>query len=196
MVDPLSPASSQAVSEPTPALKVTHDPVHAQVAWSAGWAVGGVVLLLAEAILRLGVRAWETVSAGLTPGGWGALLVLTLLFAYGEGYRALQRRFAPRVIARAFALTPRRGLVLILAPLFALSMIGAEPRAQTRAYLAVALIVAAAFAVSALPPPWRGIVDGAVAVALSWGVIALIVQFGRALRAGSSRTSNVSSSLP
>lgn len=42
---------------------------------------------------------------------------------------------------------------------------------------------AAALAVSALPSPWRGIIDGAVALALSWGLVALLVQLARALRA-------------
>jgi len=44
------------------------------------------------------------------------------------------------------------------------------------------LIVASVVLVRAQPAPWRGIVDGAVAVAPSWGLVALAVQFIKAVR--------------
>jgi hypothetical protein len=33
-----------------------------------------------------------------------------------------------------------------------------------------------------LPEPWRGVIDAGVASALSWGLGALLLQSGRALR--------------
>jgi hypothetical protein len=154
-------------------------------AWVAGWAVGGVVLIFAEAIFRLGLRALETLRAGLSPLAWTVFLLISCAFAYGEGYRALQLRFAPRVIERAFAVDVRRRRDVVLAPLVALSLLAAAPREMARAYLAVGLIVAAALLVSAMPWPWRGIVDGAVAIALSWGALALLLQFASARKAAS-----------
>lgn len=151
--------------------------------WIAGWAVGGVVLTFAEAIYRLGQRAVETLSAGLSPLAWAVFVVTSATFAYGEGYRALQLRFAPRVVERAFSIDVRRTRDVLLAPLFALSLVSAPSRELARAYLAVVLIVTAALLVSAMPWPWRGIVDGAVAIALIWGAIALLAQFAAASKA-------------
>ena len=151
----------------------------------AAWAVAGVALLFADAIYRLGLRAVETVAAGLSAGAWLALVLLSAVFLYGEGYRALQLRFAPSVIQRAFNIDPQRSLHVLLAPLVVLSLLGAPARELLRGWLALVLIVGAALSVSALPSPWRGIIDGAVALALSWGLVALLVQFRRALRAPS-----------
>ncbi|HEX6242144.1 MAG TPA: hypothetical protein VFZ61_14640, partial [Polyangiales bacterium] len=131
---------SQASSEPgglrLAPLSSTRAPV-----WVAGWAVGGVVLTFAEAIYRLGLRAVETLRMELSPLAWAVFVVTSAAFAYGEGYRALQLRFAPRVIARAFAIDVRRKRDVVLAPLYALSLLGAPARELARAYLAVALIV-------------------------------------------------------
>jgi hypothetical protein len=149
----------------------------------AGWAVAGVALLFVDAIYRLGLRAIDTVAARLSARDWFLLLLLSAAFVYGEGYRALQLRFAPRVIERAFAIDRRRSHHVLLAPLVVLSLLGAPPRALFRGYLAVLLIAFAALSVSALPSPWRGIIDGAVALALSWGLVALLLQFRWALRA-------------
>jgi hypothetical protein len=65
----------------------------------------------------------------------------------------------------------------VLAPLYAVSLIGAPARTLARAAVGVAMIVVCVLLVRELPAPWRGIVDGAVAVALTWGLVALIVCF-------------------
>jgi hypothetical protein len=142
----------------------------------AGWAVGAVALTFVEAIARLGDRALATAAAGLAPGEWAALAASVALFGWGEGHRALARRFVPGVVARSFALADRRpgALAILAAPLHALALVG---RGAARAWLGVALIVAAVLAVRALPAPWRGIVDGGVAVALVWGLGALLSRF-------------------
>jgi hypothetical protein len=182
MLEPVSPTSADSAARPQVAEGAVPPLSETAQRWVAGWAVGGVVLLLGEAIARLGLRAWQTLMDGLTPQAIWAALGLTLLFAYGEGYRALQLRFAPRVVTRAFTIDGHNRMHVVLAPLVALSLLVAERHAQLRAFVAVGLIVAAALAVSALPHPWRGIIDGAVAVALSWGVIALFVRFRQELR--------------
>jgi hypothetical protein len=143
------------------------------------WAIVGVGATFVEAIYRLGGRALATIESGLTVRQWLAFGACVVLFGYAEGYRALQRRFVPHVLARSLSLGLDfrcRPLLTVLAPLYAVSLLGAERRAASGAYASVGLIVAAVWVVRALPHPWRGIVDGAVAVALSWGLLSLVIQ--------------------
>jgi hypothetical protein len=65
------------------------------------WGLGGILLLLVQAIARLAPRAVEAMESGLGGGQW-ALLVLWVAFsAYAEAYRGFHLRFSPRVVARA-----------------------------------------------------------------------------------------------
>lgn len=147
----------------------------------AMWAVFGVAATLLEAIYRVSARAIVTLSSGLSVTEWMAFFITVLLLGYFEGYRALQKRFVPHVVARALeAGHLRNPLWVLFAPLYALSLMGAERRAFLRAWVSVALIASAVLVVRILPEPWRGIIDGAVAIALSMGLIALAVQFKKA----------------
>jgi hypothetical protein len=144
----------------------------------AGWATLAVASTLVEASLRLGARAIATARAGLDVYGWAWFLASVVLFGYFEGERALRRRFAPFVVARAFeAALLGSPYAPVFAPLRALGLIGAPPVVLGRAWLGVAMIVAAVHSVSALPSPWRGIVDAGVATALWIGVLALAEAF-------------------
>jgi hypothetical protein len=145
----------------------------------AGWAVGGVLALLAEAISRLGARALAVVAAGLDAPHRLAFVVVVAAFAYGEGYLAMQRRFAPSVVARALDAGARsRGCFAVLgAPLHALTLVHAQRRELARAWLGVGLILTAMCVVRMLPDAWRGIVDAGVAAALSWGAVATSARF-------------------
>lgn len=150
---------------------------------SLGLAVHAI--LLAEASYRLGERALQTVQEGLSPADWALMLLSVVLFGYGEGYRALHRRFFPHVIARASELARRdsRGLRDFLsAPLYVVSLVQADKRALLRAWTGVALIVCAVFIVRALPEPYRGIIDAGVAVALAIGLGSLIFGYLAAVR--------------
>lgn len=147
------------------------------------WGLLGVVLLFATAVVRLGARALETVSAGLGPWEWVALVALTAAFVYGEGVRALQRRWVPWVIQRLRMLHHEpRAWYRALAPLHAMAFIGARPRAMAAAWAGSLAIVLAVLVVSRFPAPWRGIVDFAVASALLWATLVLIVTGVRAAR--------------
>jgi hypothetical protein len=147
------------------------------------WAVAGVVFLFAEAAWRLALRGVDAVRGGLTPFEWLALVLLTAAFVYGEGVRALQRRWVPYVLARIQRLRAERRLRYHLAaPLYAMSLIGPPRAAVVRAWAGVAAIISAVLIVSRLPDPWRGIVDSAVAAALVWGASALLYGAGRAFR--------------
>lgn len=146
------------------------------------WAIVVVLATFVEAIHRLGPRAIATITGGLTTWEWIAGAAIFVLFVWGEGYRALQRRFAPRVAARAFAAGAKaEGVVdVLLAPLECLSLVRAERRGLLHAWGGVAAIVAAVLIVRAMPEPWRGIVDAGVSAALAWGAVALIVAGVRA----------------
>lgn len=150
--------------------------------WVAGWGVFGVAATFVEAILRLGARAREELAGDLTPTQWAVLVGLTIVLGYGEGYRALQRRFAPSVVARSLEAASRERIAwAVFAPLYALSLIGAPARTIVRSFAGVAAIVACVLVVRELAAPWRGIVDGAVCFALSWGLVALLACFASAL---------------
>jgi hypothetical protein len=151
--------------------------------FAAVWGLFGVAATFVEAIYRLGARALEAIEQGLSPVQWATLALSTVTLVYFEGYRALQRRFAPRVVQRALAVGAEPLRWKLLAPLYVLSLVGAPRKEFARGWLAVGLIVGAVFAVRAMAEPWRGIVDGAVACALSWGLVALLAESFRGLRA-------------
>lgn len=152
----------------------TEGPVPSGV-WTGVWAVVGIIALFIEAAWRLAVRGVITMRAGLEPVEWVILVVLTTAFVWGEGVRALQRRWIPGVYRRIEELRDeKRVLYGVLAPLYAMSLIGAPRGTLARAWLGVVLIVAAVFIVRALPEPWRGIIDIGVAAALTWGLLVLL----------------------
>ena len=139
-----------------------------------GWALLGVGFVFLKSAIQLGVRGVVTIQAGLTTGEWVAFIVITALFVYGEGVRALQMKYMPYVLRRIARLPEERAVNQVLAPLYALSLIGAERRVLLKAWAGTAAIVAAVIVVRQLSEPWRGIVDFAVAMALTWGLIALL----------------------
>jgi hypothetical protein len=152
------------------------------------WGLVGIAATFADAIARLSARAQLELRGGLAPWHWLALVLLVIALGYLEGVRALQRRFVPSVIARATELPVQPSAAYRLAaPLYVVSLIGAPRRARVHAGLGVAAIIACVVAVRQLPAPWRGIVDAAVAVALGWGLGALIVAACRTWRSAWSR---------
>ena len=147
------------------------------------WAVIGVSLLFLRALIALGARAVETVETGLAPWQWAVLLGSVVFFCYVEGYRALQRKFAPMVVSRALEIsrTSTGWASTLTAPLYAFSLIGADRKRIIRAWVGVAAVIVAIILVRMLPFPWRGIVDAAVCAALLWGLVSMIVLLSRAL---------------
>jgi hypothetical protein len=149
----------------------------------ASWAVAGVVILLADAVVRVSTVAIHGIRAGLSPLEWGALAVVSLVLGYVEGYRALSRSFGPRVVARAFELVPTSPVVhVLLAPLYAMSLIGDTRRRMIESWGVVAMIVAMVVLVQRLPPTWRCITDAGVALSLAWGLVAIASRWAMRLR--------------
>lgn len=155
--------------------------VRREIAFAA-WGVLGVALMLLECVVRLGLRARSAAGAGLAAREWLLLLAVLVAFAYGEGYLALHKRFAPAVIARVFDRPTPSGARAILAPLYALGLISDDRAAMRRAWCGLALIVAAAVGVRSLPSPIREIVDAGVALALAIGLGSLTHRFADRLR--------------
>ena len=146
------------------------------------WGIGGVVLLLVQAILRLTPFAIEPLSRGLGPFESLTYASWVAFSLYAEGYRGFQRAFVPRVVARAFYLARSpRPLFAALAPLFSMALMHARPRRLVTSWLLVAFIVAAVIFIRRLPYPWRGILDGGVVAGLGYGLVCLCIAAVRAL---------------
>ena len=143
------------------------------------WGLFGVAFVFLKSAIQLGVRGVVTIGAGMSAQEWAAFILICALFVYGEGVRALQQKYMPYVLTRIARLAEERASYQLLAPLYALSLIGATRRVVLKAWLGTATIVAAVVIVRHFPEPWRGIVDFAVAVALTWGLIALMTSAWR-----------------
>lgn len=161
----------------------------------AAWGVFGVILLFSQAIVRLGVRALEAIEMGLTPMQFGILLLWIVFNGYGEGYRAFQKRFSPRVVARAMHLAHHpKPIFVVFAPLYCMAFFHATKRARIIAWATVTLIICLIALLRFVPQPWRGIVDAGVVLALIWGALAMLFFFARA--AFTRNSPDVSAALP
>ena len=140
---------------------------------AAVWALAGVAALFGSAVLRLGGRGVETMLGGLAPLQWAVLAALTVFMVYTEGVLTFQRRWVPKLIERARVVRRERLWLKLLAPLYGMALVGGPPARNLRAWLGTMAIVGAIIAVRALPDPWRGVVDFAVAAALGWGLVCI-----------------------
>lgn len=152
------------------------------------WAIAGVVLLLVQALIKLGLVAVDPFVSGrgLTPLEGSVCAAWIAMSVYTEGYRGFQKAFVPRTVARAFHLStlPVRPGRVVLAPLYAMALIHARGKRLAISWGLVVMIVAAVVAIRRLPAPWRSIVDAGVVAGLAWGLVSLIATFVRALRGG------------
>lgn len=151
----------------------------------ASWGVVGVLLLLGQAVWRLGGRAVEALGYSLTTLQIAVGVAWIAFSLYGEGYRAFQKRFSPRVVARSLAVARSNKLLYtLLAPAFCMSLFHATRRGKAVAWSTVFMVVCLVLIVSRLAQPWRGIIDAGVVVALLWGALAILVFFARTLTTG------------
>jgi hypothetical protein len=153
-------------------------------ALTATWGVLGVGLLLMQAVVRLTPVALEPlVQGGLTTGQAMVYAAWVVTSLYAEGYRGFQKAFVPRTVARAFHLARTgRPLLMALAPVYCMGLIHATRRRMITSWTIVLAIALAVVFVRRLPAPWRGVVDGGVVAGLLYGVVALALEFRRALR--------------
>ena len=148
------------------------------------WAVGGVLGILVQAIVRLLPRALEPIESGeLEPAALLAYVASIALMGYTEGYRGFQKGFSPRVVVRALELAARpRPVLVVFAPLMAMGLIYASRRRRIASWLLMIGIVCLILIVRTLEQPWRGAIDAGVVVGLGWGSLATLVFLVRALR--------------
>jgi hypothetical protein len=150
---------------------------------AAAWGVLGVVALLLEAIVRLGVHAWTALSAHpLTPVHWVSAAAWCAAMVFFEGHRGFHRSFSPRVVARAaeLARSPTPGRVA-LAPLYCMGLLWAPSGVLLRQWTLVALVVALVLGVARLDQPLRGLVDLGIVSGLGYGLGTVIAAAARAL---------------
>jgi len=164
-------------------MMTTKNPVIGTIA--AWWGVLGVVAILLFAIVRLAEYAQEAIVGGLNLLQWIMLIANVVLMAWAEGYRGFQRRFSPRVAARAFYLSQNATpLNALLAPLFCISYFHANTHAVRAAWLGTAGIIVLVLLFHQLDQPWRGILDAGVVVGLTWGLLSIFALSLKTFRAG------------
>jgi hypothetical protein len=136
----------------------------------------GVVLLCAQAIVKLTPKAIEPIRDGsLGAIEWTIYVGWVVANAYAEGYRGFQKAFAPRVVARAFYLANHpRPVRVALAPLFCMALFAATRRRMIVSWTIVVLVTLLVVGMRFVPQPWRGIVDGGVVIGLAWGTLAIV----------------------
>lgn len=138
------------------------------------WGIGGVLLLLMFAIIRLAPMALELENSPMTSLHWLALVFSVIYMAYAEGYKGFHLGFAPRVVVRARYLADNpRPLHVLLAPLFCMGYIYATRRRQLLSFALTVMIICFVLIVRSIPQPWRGIVDAGVVVGLGLGVLSI-----------------------
>lgn len=141
----------------------------------AVWGVLGVVLLLASAVFRLSEMALEIQYYTLSGYQWLLLCVNTLFMLYSEGYKGFQKKFSPRVVARACHIyhSPRLPIV-VFAPFFCVGLLGSTTKRKVVFIVMTLVIVLFVILIRQLSQPWRGIIDVGVVVGLSWGILSIL----------------------
>lgn len=139
------------------------------------WAVVGSVAVLVEAIVRLGALALEGWRLHASVPVGAAYLAFMAMMIYFEGWRGFHRSFAPRFARRVLELGIEGSrLERALAPFVAMGLCHAPRRVLVVSWVLVGGIVGCIAWVRTLPQPTRGIVDGGVAVALSFGALSML----------------------
>lgn len=146
------------------------------------WACEGFVLMLVNSVRRLVPKALEPFKGNvpLTNFQLGAYVATCLFFAYVEGYKGFQRKFAPMVVARSFTISLTKIHHILLGPLYSMGLIHATKRRKIVSWSLTFGIFAIIAAVKRLPYPWKNIIDAGVVVGLSWGAAAIQIGFLKA----------------
>lgn len=142
---------------------------------TAAWGLVGVLVLLLDAVYRLGRVAYAGLRGPLGTTHVIALAASLVVLGYVEGVRAFHRSFSPRVALRVYALAqgaPRR--YRFVAPLFCMALVGASRRRLVANWLVVLMVIALVLSLRLLPLPLRAVVDAGVAFALSIGTASVL----------------------
>ncbi len=138
------------------------------------WGIIGVVLILLSAIIRLVAYVADLHIATLGFGHWVFLIFWILFMGVAEGYRGFQKKFSPRVVARANYLRLNPTIIRVFfAPLFCLALFGATKRRLWVSWSLTLGIFLLVLIVRQFDQPWRGMIDAGVVAGLSWGLAAI-----------------------
>lgn len=149
----------------------------------AVWGVLGVSLLLSTAIFRLTPLAIASFSESLDVVHYAAYVGSVFFLGYSEGYKAFQKQFSPRIVARARYLAQNPTLLrVVFAPPFCMGLWHATKKRLIISWSIALGVIVLVLLVGRLPQPWRGIVDLGVVVALAWGLLAMWVFAVRGLQ--------------
>jgi hypothetical protein len=113
-------------------------------------------------------------------------IVTCLWFAYVEGYKGFQTKFAPLVVKRAFTLVPGQSRLhhFLFAPLYCMGLFYAQQKRLIVSWSVTVGVAAVVAAVKRLPYPYRNIIDAGVVAGLTWGGLSIILLYGKALVTG------------
>lgn len=138
------------------------------------WGIVGLSGLLSKALLELFPKACEIGDYFLAGHHWCTLAGFLVFMGYVKGYRVFQRRFSPRVAARARYLRAHpTWMRVLLAPLFCMGLFHSSRKRKIVAYSLFAMIVLLVVLVRHLPQPWQGIIHAGVLLGLGWGLASL-----------------------
>lgn len=152
-------------------------------AFISAYAILGVVFILSSAIVRLFPIALEPLLGPLEPIHVAAYASSVLFLGYTEGYKAFQKQYSPRVVARALRLGEGgKPLLSALAPFVAMGLLHATKKRLIVSWSVTAGVVALVLIVRTLDQPWRGAVDAGVVVGLGWGTIAILAYWAKSFR--------------
>ncbi len=142
---------------------------------AACWGIAGVLALLARAIIALSHFALQALQNHLTPWQWIVMAAFVVFMAYSEGYLGFQKKFSPRVAARArYLLRSKNTLEIVLAPLFCMAFFNAPKKRIITSVTVLLAIITLIILFRLLPQPWRGILDTGVVVGLLWGCVSIV----------------------
>ena len=146
------------------------------------WGVCGVLLILAQAIVRLSSHALGLLAADLSTTHLAITATWTLFMLYSEGWKGFHKQFSPRVVVRALGLSRSASWRLrLFAPIVAMGLVHGTPRRLRISRTLFAGIVGLVLCVRQLPAPWRGIVDVGVVLGLIAGAISLLSFFAQTI---------------
>lgn len=146
------------------------------------WGIGGVVLLLGQAVLRLSPHALSILDGSLTPVQWAIAAGWIAFMLYSEAWRGFHKQFSPRVVVRSLGLAKDPGPWLVLfAPVVAMGLFyGTRKRLIVSRSLLVGIVLLI-ISVRFLQAPWRGIIDAGVVLGLLFGTLSLLYFAARAV---------------
>ncbi len=140
------------------------------------WGVGGVLLLVGYAVVRLTFPTLDAFSHHFLWYHWVVLVLNVTFVAYFKGYRGFHKGLSPRVAARAKYLNAHaNALRVLLGPLYCMGYFHIIKKKQIVTIVMTVGMVLLIVLVRLLSQPWRGIIDAGIALALSWGFISILI---------------------